>query len=167
MGWIILILLGLGLAVSPQIFGDRLTIAPLVTRVIGAVPEDAADGAVILTVEGWRIPLELRALVQVEPNNAPRVVASVGNLIEVEDKIITPAIRSIVRNETGREPDPAQGIEGTRVMDLITNRNDRDVMPLGGTGRSARSSSVRWSAPSSPRASRPGSPSRRCASPIR
>ncbi len=101
------------------------------------VPEDAADGAVILTVEGWRVPLELRALVQVEPNNAPRVVASVGTLIEVEDKIITPAIRSIVRNETGREPDPAHGIEGTRVMDLITKRAElertveRAIVPEG------------------------------------
>jgi hypothetical protein len=37
MGWIILILLGIGLAVSPQIFGYRFTIAPLVMRVIGAV----------------------------------------------------------------------------------------------------------------------------------
>ncbi len=102
-----------------------------------SVPEDAADGAVILTVEGWRVPLELRALVQVEPQNAPRVVASVGTLIEVEDKIITPAIRSIVRNETGREPDPARGIEGTRVMDLITKRAElertveRAIIPEG------------------------------------
>ena len=102
-----------------------------------SIPEDAADGAVILTVEGWRVPLELRALVQVEPGNAPRVVASVGNLTEVEDKIITPAIRSIVRNETGREPDPARGIEGTRVMDLITKRAElertveRAIVPEG------------------------------------
>jgi hypothetical protein len=102
-----------------------------------AVPEDAADGAVLLTVEGWRVPLELRALVQVEPGNAPRVVASVGNLTEVEDKIITPAIRSIVRNETGREPDPEHGVEGTRVMDLITKRAElertveRAIIPEG------------------------------------
>lgn len=88
------------------------------------VPEDAAGGAVVLTVEGWRVPLELRALVQVEPENAPRVVASVGSLPQVEDKIITPAIRSVLRNETGRTADPERGIEGRKVMDLITRRSE-------------------------------------------
>lgn len=101
------------------------------------IPEDAADGAVMLTVEGWRVPLELRALVQVEPQNAPRVVASVGHLEDVEDKIITPAIRSVIRNETGREPDPSRGIEGSKVMDLITKRAElerlveRAIVPEG------------------------------------
>ncbi|MSR13635.1 MAG: hypothetical protein EXR86_03545 [Gammaproteobacteria bacterium] len=101
------------------------------------VPEDAADSAVGLTVEGWRVPLELRALVQVEPEDAPRVVASVGTLADVEDKIITPAIRSVIRNETGRPPDPEHGIEGTRVLDLITKRAElertieRAIIPEG------------------------------------
>jgi regulator of protease activity HflC (stomatin/prohibitin superfamily) len=88
------------------------------------VPPDAADGAVILTVEGWRVPLELRALVQVEPEDAPKVVASVGSLVEIEDKIITPVIRSVIRNETGRVDDPARGIKGWKVMDLITQRTE-------------------------------------------
>lgn len=101
------------------------------------VPDDAADGAVGLTVEGWRVPLELRALVQVEPEDAPRVVASVGTLTDVEDKIITPAIRSVIRNETGRAPDPEHGIAGTRVLDLITRRAElertieRAIVPEG------------------------------------
>jgi hypothetical protein len=86
------------------------------------VPSDAADGAVVLTIEGWRVPLELRALVQVEPENAPRVVASVGDVNAVEDKIISPAIRSVVRNETAVAPDDAAGVRGVRVLDLLTRR---------------------------------------------
>jgi hypothetical protein len=60
-----------------------------------------ADRAVFLKVEGWEVPLELRVLVQVTPDNAPIVVASVGDEAEVEHRIIVPAVRSIVRDVTG------------------------------------------------------------------
>lgn len=98
-------------------------------------PPDAADRAVFVKVEGWDIPLELRALVQVSPENAPVVVGSVGGLDEIENRILTPAIRSIVRNvagstirvplrdETGAPVDPPEYVvRPTRVLDLIENR---------------------------------------------
>lgn len=104
-------------------------------QVAEAIPEDAADRAVFVKVEGWDIPVELRALVQVAPENAPIVVGSVGGLNEIENRILTPAIRSIVRNVAGssvrvplREPDgtlrePAEyETRPTRVLDLIENR---------------------------------------------
>ncbi|GAA0772962.1 hypothetical protein E1180_11145 [Roseibium denhamense] len=100
------------------------------------VPEDAADRAVFVKVEGWDIPLELRALVQVDPDNAPVVVGSVGGLGEIENRILTPAIRSIVRNVAGasirvqdKNPDgtladpPSFTVRPTRVLDLIENRD--------------------------------------------
>lgn len=99
------------------------------------VPQDAADRAVFVKVEGWDIPLELRALIQVDPESAPVVVGSVGGLEEVEDRILTPAIRSIVRNVAGSNIRvPLRGEDGqlitpleyatrpTRVLDLIENR---------------------------------------------
>jgi hypothetical protein len=102
---------------------------------VEAVPADAADNAVFVKVEGWDIPLELRALVQVDPENAPVVVGSVGGLVEVENRILTPAIRSIVRNvagstirspmrdETGAIIEPIQyEVRPTRVLDFIENR---------------------------------------------
>ncbi|GAB4512611.1 MAG: hypothetical protein Tsb0019_09430 [Roseibium sp.] len=100
------------------------------------IPNDAADRAVYVKVEGWDIPLELRALVQVDPDNAPVVVGSVGGLEEIENRILTPAIRSIVRNVAGasirvqdKNPDgtPVQPatytVRPTRVLDLIENRD--------------------------------------------
>ncbi|MBD1545149.1 SPFH domain-containing protein [Roseibium aggregatum] len=100
------------------------------------MPDDAADRAVFVKVEGWDIPLELRALVQVDPANAPVVVGSVGGLEEIENRILTPAIRSIVRNVAGasiRVPNKdASGavvspitytVRPTRVLDLIENRD--------------------------------------------
>ncbi|MCC2110486.1 MAG: hypothetical protein KDJ16_00455 [Hyphomicrobiales bacterium] len=99
------------------------------------MPESAADRAVFVKIEGWDIPLELRALVQVSPEHAPIVIASVGGLDEIEDRILTPAIRSIVRNvagstvrlpvknDDGTVKEPQEYIiRATRVLDLIENR---------------------------------------------
>ena len=104
-------------------------------QVTEAIPPNAADKAVFVKVEGWDIPLELRALVQVSPDHAPIVVGSVGGLEEIENRILTPAIRSIVRNVAGstvRVPIKAEGgaialpieyeVRPTRVLDLIENR---------------------------------------------
>lgn len=93
------------------------------------VPEEAADRAVFVKVEGWDIPQELRVLVQVNPKNAPIVVGAVGGLEEIENRILTPVIRSIVRNVAGSEievpdpNDPSKTIRRkTEVLDLIENR---------------------------------------------
>lgn len=62
------------------------------------VPQDAADSAIFTRMEGWLVPQELRVQVQVEPRDAPFMVASVGNVEAAENKVITPSIRSVVRN---------------------------------------------------------------------
>ena len=62
------------------------------------VPANAADSAVFTRMEGWLVPQELRVQVQVEPRDAPFLVASVGNVSAAEDKVVTPSIRSVVRN---------------------------------------------------------------------
>jgi hypothetical protein len=77
-------------------------------------PDGAADPAVTPFVEGWLVPLELRVLAQVTPDNAPFVVASVGTLKDIEDNIMVPTIRSIVRNVVGAQ--------GRHVLDLADNR---------------------------------------------
>jgi hypothetical protein len=78
------------------------------------VPQGAADPAVTPFVEGWLVPLELRVLAQVTPDNAPFVVAAVGGLPEIENNIMVPTIRSIVRNVVGAN--------GRHVLDLADNR---------------------------------------------
>jgi regulator of protease activity HflC (stomatin/prohibitin superfamily) len=85
-----------------------------------ASPPDAADRAVIPRVEGWEVPQELRVLAQVTPDNAPFVVASVGGIKEVEDNIMVPTIRSIVRNILGSEE--------RKVLDLMDNRSNMEKL---------------------------------------
>lgn len=95
------------------------------------IPETAVDRAVQIKVEGWDIPQELRVVAQVQPENAPIVAGSVGGIQEIEHRILTPLIRSIVRNVAGstiripkREGDQIVGYEvrPTHVLDLIENR---------------------------------------------
>ena len=66
-------------------------------------PEGAADRAIVLRIQGWEVFLDSRVQVQVTPENAPFVVASVGDLVAIENKIITPNYRSIVRNVTAQD----------------------------------------------------------------
>lgn len=63
-----------------------------------AVPADAADSAINTKMEGWTIPQEIRIQVQVEAKDAPFLVASVGTVSAAENKVVTPSIRSVVRN---------------------------------------------------------------------
>lgn len=96
------------------------------------VPSAAVDSAVFVKVEGWDIPQELRVVAQVAPENAPIVAGSVGGITEIEHRILTPLIRSIVRNVAGSSIRiPRKGADGriagydyrpTTVLDLIENR---------------------------------------------
>ncbi|MCB1865031.1 MAG: hypothetical protein KDG50_06340 [Chromatiales bacterium] len=58
----------------------------------------------------------MRVVAQVHPVDAPRVVASVGDLQRVEDNIITPAIRDILRS-IGGQPE-------RRALDFIEKRDE-------------------------------------------
>ena len=103
------------------------------------VDQSAADEAIFVRVEGWEIPVELRILVQINPEDAALVAASVGSLKEVEDRIVTPTIRSIVRNIGGgtlnaplmdaqghirldENGQPVTGIRPTRALDFQDSR---------------------------------------------
>ncbi|KKS85517.1 MAG: hypothetical protein UV60_C0007G0004 [Parcubacteria group bacterium GW2011_GWA2_43_11] len=63
--------------------------------------KDSAGDAIIVKVEGWTVYQELRIQARVQPTDAPLMVAAVGNLHEVEDRIITPQVRSVLRNVGG------------------------------------------------------------------
>jgi hypothetical protein len=94
-------------------------------------PNDSADSAINTKIEGWEIPQELRAIVQITPENAPIVVAAVGGQQEVDQRIVVPSIRSLVRNVYGGsitvEERSDKGVvetvtRPTRVLDTIENR---------------------------------------------
>jgi len=98
------------------------------------IPENAADKAINVRVEGWTVPVELRALIQVHPKNAPIVVASVGSLDDVENKIVTPVIRDKLRTIGGNK--------NRKVLDFISKRETIAAEVLATVAAEARKAGV-------------------------
>ncbi|MBS0244646.1 MAG: hypothetical protein JSS20_20950, partial [Proteobacteria bacterium] len=71
------------------------------TEVDVAMDKDNADRAIFVKMEGWDVPLELRVVAQVSPAEASCVVAGVGTLRQIEDRVLTPSIRAITRDVAG------------------------------------------------------------------
>jgi hypothetical protein len=113
------------------------------TEVAVPIDDNNADRAVFLKMEGWDVPLELRVVAQVGPNDAACVVAGIGTLKQIEDRVLTPSIRAITRDvaggtyevteakvdENGRPVPDAEGKpiivtvnRPTKVLDLINQR---------------------------------------------
>jgi len=111
---------------------DDGSITQTTEPIVVARPENAADKAINVRVEGWTVPVEARVTVQVDPKNAPRVVAGVGTLQNVEDKITTPNIRDSLRTIGGREPSGCKTIKnvttckdnGAKVLDFVSKREE-------------------------------------------
>ncbi len=94
------------------------------------MPKDAADFAVVLRVQGWDVFQDSRVQVQVTPENAPFVVASVGSLEEVENKIITPNYRSILRNVVSQVftvEEPVLDKNGDQVFSLAIDKDGNEI----------------------------------------
>ena len=92
-----------------------------------AVPKNAADKAIFVRVEGWTVPVELRVLAQVYPKNAPITVAAVGGVNEVEDRIITPAIRDILRTIGGNKE--RKVLDFMEMREEIANLVEQAIIP--------------------------------------
>jgi len=91
-------------------------------RVEEQIPVDRenADRAIFVKMEGWDVPLELRVIAQVSPDQAPCVVAGLGNLKQIEDRVITPSIRAIARDVAGGTFDVEElkvDVDGKPILD--------------------------------------------------
>jgi hypothetical protein len=93
------------------------------------VPKGAADQAINVRVEGWTVPVDMRVIVAVNPAHAAKVVASVGGLTQVEDNIITPAIRDILRT-IGGNPE-RKVLDFIEKRDEIVNEVEKAIVPEG------------------------------------
>lgn len=106
---------------------------------VKAVPDNAADAAISVKIEGWTIHQNLRVVVQVRPNMAPVVVASTGSLSDIENKILTPSIQSIVRNVLGGAEriipvlleDGTKTVRSMQVLDVIEERDFLETVVEG------------------------------------
>ena len=95
------------------------------------VPQDKenADKAVFVKMEGWDVPLELRVVAQVSPSEASCVVAGVGTLRQVEDRVLTPSIRAITRDVAGGSYEITEAKVDENGRPVL----DKDGKPIFGT----------------------------------
>lgn len=109
------------------------------TEEIVPVDENNADRAVFLKMEGWDVPLELRVVAQVAPSDAACVVAGIGTLNQIEDRVLTPSIRAITRDVAGgtyEVTEPKVDENGKPVLDadgkpiIITANRPTKVLDL-------------------------------------
>ncbi|MHC4950858.1 MAG: SPFH domain-containing protein [Planctomycetota bacterium] len=64
--------------------------------------------------DGFTFPVDVRVTYQIDPENAPRVVAKIGDDDLILDKVVTPRVRAIFRNNAAglcSEPNGARGPE--------------------------------------------------------
>ncbi|NPA82066.1 MAG: hypothetical protein GXO31_05610 [Epsilonproteobacteria bacterium] len=86
------------------------------------VPKGVADKAIdIKSKDGWVVYVEARLQVQGEPKYAPKIVASVGSLEDMEDKVITPIFRSVLRN-IGENKDAVEFLNHRSAIESEANR---------------------------------------------
>lgn len=103
-----------------------------------ARPDTAVDDAVDIKIDGYTIHQSLRVLVQVTPQNAPFIVASVGGMDEVENRIISPAVQSAVRDLSGQFITVTEAVineeSGKPELDesgnAVTRQSTRPIQPL-------------------------------------
>jgi len=77
----------------------NLTQEPVET--VREIPQSAEGGGISAKMEGWEVFQELRVVLRVSPQQAPFVVAAVGDLDRVRDNILVPYIRSVTRTVLG------------------------------------------------------------------
>ncbi len=65
------------------------------------LPLGGAGGAIAVKVEGWTVYQDVRLQARALPEYAALVVAAVGGLKEVEDRIIVPQVSSVLRDVGG------------------------------------------------------------------
>ncbi|SHH64066.1 SPFH domain-containing protein [Ferrimonas marina] len=77
-------------------------------------PEAAGEAIIVRTKDGWTLAIELYVIAQVHANNAPRVIAGVGSMEAVENRIVTNIARDLLQQKAGV----------TDAKDMVTARED-------------------------------------------
>lgn len=89
---------------------EKGNVTTTITSVVVPAITGAADSAIPVKLEGFDAVMEARALVQIQPLYVPFVVAGLGlpqnatleeTSLMIEDKVITPVLRSVSRNIVG------------------------------------------------------------------
>ena len=70
--------------------------------------------------DGFTFPVDVRVTYRIDPENAPRVVAKIGDDDLILDKVVTPRVRAIFRNNA----------EKVKALDYVQNRTIQEAQSL-------------------------------------
>ena len=70
--------------------------------------------------DGFTFPVDVRVTYQIDPENAPRVVAKIGDDDLILDKVVTPRVRAIFRNNA----------EKVKALDYVQSRTVQEAQSL-------------------------------------
>jgi len=70
--------------------------------------------------DGFTFPVDVRVTYQIDPKNAPRVVAKIGDDDLILDKVVTPRVRAIFRNNA----------EKVKALDYVQSRTVQEAQSL-------------------------------------
>lgn len=70
--------------------------------------------------DGFTFPVDVRVTYRIDPKNAPRVVAKIGDDDLILDKVVTPRVRAIFRNNA----------EKVKALDYVQNRTIQEAQSL-------------------------------------
>jgi regulator of protease activity HflC (stomatin/prohibitin superfamily) len=71
---------------------------------------------IVRSKDGFTFPVDVRVMYQIDSDNAPRVVATVGDDALVLTKLVTPAVRAIFRNNASK----------VKALDYVQNREGQE-----------------------------------------
>ena len=74
---------------------------------------DAISPMIVRSIDGFTFPVDIRVTYQIDRDNAPRVVATVGDDAMVLSKLVTPSVRAIFRNNA----------EKVKALDYVQQRS--------------------------------------------
>jgi uncharacterized membrane protein YqiK len=77
------------------------------------VTAEAVSPMTVRSIDGFTFPVDIRVTYQIDYENAPRVVATVGDDMMVLSKLVTPSVRAIFRNNA----------EKVKALDYVQQRS--------------------------------------------
>jgi uncharacterized membrane protein YqiK len=77
------------------------------------IKAEAVSPMTVRSIDGFTFPVDIRVTYQIDRDNAPRVVATVGDDAMVLSKLVTPSVRAIFRNNA----------EKVKALDYVQQRS--------------------------------------------
>ncbi|MEM6329685.1 MAG: SPFH domain-containing protein [Planctomycetota bacterium] len=107
-------------ALEVTVISTRKQVVRYTDATVAKSGEHEESEIVVRTLDGYTFPVDVRVEYEIEPDNAPLLVATVGDDQEGLRKIMNSAVRAIFRNNA----------EGVKALDYVQQRSQQESQSL-------------------------------------